>query len=346
MTETPPKKWVFVLGAGASVEVGLPMGSELTAKIQTALDFQLDRTGVSGGDVVLRRALERTAKIYCEWFAASKTIASAMPLAPSIDNFVDVHRDKSDVAHCAKLAICKCILDAEKKSEIYVDPSNIYNTINFSYKPSWHALFFRSLTQYCTSEDLADRLQNIAIVSFNYDRCLEHFLYHAIRTYYKISREQTAEILRNLTVLHPYGKVGDLPFLSNGPTTQYGGEISTDDLIGLSLQIRTFTETTDPNTGDGKAIRETVFNCKRLVFLGFAYHPLNVELLLGKPCSGVSDYSKQIFGTAFGSSESDTTMIAGELFELFKCDRSAVTLRNDLKCSELFSEYSRTLSLS
>jgi hypothetical protein len=346
------KNFVFVLGAGASVDLNLPMGSELTGQIKQALSFKSDSHNISGGDATLRAALSSSSQNHPQWFDASKSIAAAMPLAPSIDNFVDVHRNDPSVAFCAKAAITKCILDAERKSTIYVDQSNIYNTINFqSNAKAWHTLFFRILTTNCVLEDLPERLQSIGIVSFNYDRCFEHFLFHAIRTYYRISANDACEILSHLEVYHPYGKVGALPYIQdtnhfeNPAAIDYGAEPSPKGIVTISKQIRTFTESIDEQASDIIRIRDMVYETRNLVFLGFAFHSINVQLLFPFVRPDPVSYEKRIIATALGSSESDLRIIENDLRARYKCDRGAAELRN-LTCDALFTEYSRTLSLS
>ncbi|WP_288379850.1 hypothetical protein [uncultured Massilia sp.] len=349
MAGSDVKRFVFVLGAGSSVDFGFPMGSELTGLISSALDFrQQDYGHIYGGNDTMRAALSSGVKDCPNWYSASKLISSAMPLAPSIDNFVNVHRHDVGIAYCAKVAIAQCILDAERRSNVFVNPSNAYNTINFARNiKAWHTLFFRIVTMYSTIDDLQDRLREIAVVTFNYDRSFEHFLFYAVKTYYKVSNEVAAKVVNQLEVYHPYGKVGKLPFLESGETIPYGEAVPGRRLLDISQQIRTFTEGSDPSSSDIIKIRSTVLNARALVFLGFAYHPLNMDLLFGtEQQSKLINYERKVFGTAFGSSKSDTQMISWDIGIRYGCDRDAIELRNDLKCDELFNEYSRTLSLN
>jgi hypothetical protein len=348
MGETEAKRQVFVLGAGASVDLKLPMGAELTGQISKALTFKtddFDRT--MGGDQVLLQALQGSRMECPEWYNAAKRISFAMPLAPSIDNFVDGHRNEKDIAYCAKAAITRCILKAERSSTLYVNPGNIYNTINFSDNiKAWHTLFFRTLTMYCTANQLGERLKQIAIVSFNYDRCLEHFLFHAIQAYYSISDQDTSDILRNLEIFHPYGKVGSLPFVGGGRAIRYGEEVSPRDLLDLSKQIRTFTESTVDDASETERMRQVLFETEFLVFLGFAFHPLNVKLLFPNVPPTTKHYKKRVIGTALGSSQSDLQIISDDLAYRYNCDGNNIELRKDLTCDRLFTKYSRTLSLT
>ncbi len=340
------KQFVFVLGAGASVDLKLPMGAELTGHIKDALNYDSDGFNVTGGDLILRRALVSSEQAHPDWYSASRLISSAMPLAPSIDNFVDVHKDDKDVAFCAKAAITRCILKAERNSTIYVDNRNTYNTVDFQKNiGAWHTLFFRILTTNCTLHDLAGRLKNIGIISFNYDRCFEHFLFHAIKTYYRITNGQAAEILDSLDIYHPYGQVGDLTHLSATQTVDFGEELDPSRIVKVSQQIRTFTETVDDDSETIKQIRDLASQCRNLVFLGFAFHPLNVKLLFPTVPSGYPAYDRRIIATAFGSSDSDLNIIKNDLRARYSCPVENADFRSNLKCDKLFMEYSRTLAM-
>lgn len=50
-------KTVLVIGAGASVEVGLPMGSELLRQIVQLTDIRFDHRQKSSGDLAIVEAL-------------------------------------------------------------------------------------------------------------------------------------------------------------------------------------------------------------------------------------------------------------------------------------------------
>lgn len=347
------KSLVLVLGAGASKEVSLPIGDELKHKIANRLNFKFEKFdhSLKNGDRELIQAF---------WLAsrksdgsqgdinpllqASRLIHGAMPMAISIDNFIDSHRNDDRVAFCGKLAITQCILEAETNSKLYVSPSNIYNKLDFNaIEKTWFNAFFQLLTENCQKENLAARLQDIAVISFNYDRCLEHYLYLAFQNYYGISADESARSLASLEIHHPYGKVGALPWMSqsNG-SIAYGATPNHQQLIEISKLLRTFTEGTDPSVSDIDSIRDTVANAERLLFLGFAFHRLNLELLF----SGASSETTRVFATALNISDSNCFRIKDELANKAKHSRDFLYIRNDLTCSQLFIEYSRSLSLS
>jgi len=108
-----------------------------------------------------------------------------MPQAISIDNFIDSHRDDERISQCGKLPVARCILEAESQSTLLVDQSNIYNKLDFGLvENTWFNAFFQFLTENCQKADIPARLQQISIISFNYDRCIEHYLHVALQNYY------------------------------------------------------------------------------------------------------------------------------------------------------------------
>lgn len=343
----------FVLGAGASFEVGMPTGYDLKEKIASRLAFAVDDFGrLAGGDDRLREAVFRLSQgqgaevTSGAYLSAANLISAGMPQAPSIDNFIDSHRSNSQVAEVGKLAIASEILRSERASKLFVSPTNIYNKLKFEgVAKTWLNAFFQLIALNAQEQDLPGRLEKLRVVSFNYDRTLEHFLFHSFRNYYNCSPEKSAEILSHLTVLHPYGQVGELPWQNSGKGVPFGGDMHSSALIQVSTSLRTFTQGTSESDSQIAEIRSAVFDAEILTFLGFAYHELNLELLFGPSTDVPIRHMKQVFGTAMGISESNKKAIAAELASLGRYDSSQITLRSELSAAQLLPEYSRALRI-
>lgn len=329
----------------------MPTGSELKGMISSSLARGIDDfRRMVGGDSAIREALyakgqqSGSAHSVNDYYQAARRICTAMPQAPSIDNFIDSHRSNPAIAEVGKLAIASSILKAERGSTLYVSPDNIYNTVNFQrLQDTWFNAFFQLLCLNAQEEELQGRLSRVRVVTFNYDRTLEHFLYHSIQNYYGTKPERAAEILSHLSVFHPYGKVGSLPWQNSGISMLFGGEIYSSPLVQVAETLRTFTEGTSETDSQLVQIREAVFEAETLVFLGFAFHELNLELLFGSPTTAPVRHSKQVFGTAMGLSESNKDAITAELAIRGRFDRTRITLRRDLSAAQLLPEYSRSL---
>jgi len=346
------KKTLYIIGAGASSEAGLPTGYELKEKIAELLDMRFEFQSRISGDSCIYEALlmyvkqsENQEKDINPYLHAARHIRDAMPQAISIDNFIDTHNDDKKIELCGKLAIVRSILDAERKSNLYIDPSNTYNRLKFhEIEKTWYANFIKLLTENCTKKNIAKRLESITLIVFNYDRCIEHFLYNSLQNYYGIRPDEAVNLVKEIEIYHPYGIVGSLPW-QGGQSVSFGEEIDSLNLLNLANQIKTFTEGTDPKSSEILAIRKNITNTDRVVFLGFAYHKLNMKLL--KPDGPLleSTNPRSCFGTAKGISNSDCEIIKCEINSNYKRSMTACEIRNELDCYHLFQEYWRSLSL-
>jgi hypothetical protein len=274
-------------------------------------------------------------------------ISAAMPQAISIDNFIDCHAKEPLLATCGKVAIAKAILAAEARSSLMIDRSNYYNKLDFKGNElTWFNSFFQLLTENCNLEDLPERLKRIAVVSFNYDRCFEHYLFNAIQNYYSVDSTKCAEMLKNLEIHHPYGMVGSLPWMQSNASIEFGGELhSANQLVSVAEQLRTFTEGTDPKVSNINAIHSSIRSAEKIMFLGFAYHRLNMDLIFSGNPVLKTDKVKRVFGTAFGVSKNDCEVICSEIAAITGCYESRLQVRNDLTCSGLLQAYWRSLSI-
>jgi hypothetical protein len=344
------KKLTLIVGAGASKEFGLPLGSELKQKIASLLDIRFDFNQQKSGDYQIRSALESAVRqpdghrdinphLHAAW-----RIRDAMPQAISIDNFIDNHQGDEKIELCGKLAIVKSILNAEKGSKIFVDPSNNRNGINYaSTDACWLSPFTRLLTENCRADQLEERLKSVSFVIFNYDRCIEHYLYYALQNYYQLSETRVAELLNAVQFYHPYGSVGALPWQRQNNPAAFGGELHPDSLLENARRIKTFTEGTDPDSSEICEIRESVATSNNLLFLGFAFHKLNMQLISPGTADIDEISQKRAFATAFGLSRNDCNAIAAEICSMRGSPKTDI--RNDLTCAAIFAEYTRGISL-
>jgi len=343
---------VFVVGAGASYEAGLPTGHELKENISNLLNAKITRNSKSNIDKTIFDAIalyvrENNRDIQ-KYISVAKHIDKGLLLSKSIDNFIDEHRDNNEeVPLCSKLAITKSILDAERQSKLYIDDSNIYNKLDFSsLTETWYISFFQLLTEKCDKNDLEKRFRSIRFIVFNYDRCIEHFLYHALLyKYYGMSKQEAAYLVNSLKIYHPYGHCGSIPLGQDagvwiGDFVSFGEKISPSNLLRVSKNIKTFTE--GANSKDRNEIQQTLKNADRVVFLGFAFHELNMDLIR-PPISDGEVFSFECFATAFGFSNSDIQIISSQI-------KSLHTMKNrnqfveGISCNQLFSEFSKSLT--
>lgn len=347
------KKTAFIVGAGASYEVGLPVGAGLKKSIAEALNIKFSRgyeqiSGESHLYDVLKVVARQQSVNVNDLIHVCRQISEAMPLAPSIDNYIDVHTHSPLVHLCGKLAIAFQILAEEQRSKLaYPRDAGPAPFDLASVADTWYTRFFQLITENCQLASLEERLQCVTLIVFNYDRCIERYLEVAFQGLYGVDAEEASRLVRTLTIFHPYGSVGKMPSTGD-PGVPYGARRSPQSLLAIAEQIKTFSEGTDPNNSDIMALRSRLLDADRVVFLGFAFHPLNVDLLLpsGQALPNTPGV-RSIFGTCYGMSNSDRETIEGKLMHRFKHQVHAhgMNLRSDLKCSALFQEYSQSLSL-
>ncbi|HLP48134.1 MAG TPA: hypothetical protein VK469_19480 [Candidatus Kapabacteria bacterium] len=345
---------VYVIGAGASKEANLPTGYELKGKIIQALDIRHDFQQQFSGDYIITEALRisvkrtdnRNSSINQYITNAAWLIRDALPLAISIDNFIDAHRDDDKIALCGKLAIVQSILEAEKNSPLYFESSNKDSKIPFlNLEKTWYNRFFQLLTESCEKNDLQERFESVTLIIFNYDRCIEHFIYYALQNYYRVTGHEAAELVKAINIYHPYGDVGSLPWQNREPVSdkklvmEFGKEPEPEQLLELSNNIKTFTEGTDPQSSEISEIRRHLKLADRVVFLGFAFHPMNMQIITPE---NTYNNPVKVFATTLGISDSDKEVISAQIKKSLP-GRNSVSMMNKT-CYEFFGEYWRSLS--
>ena len=343
-------KTVFVLGAGASQEVGLPVGEELKKKIAQKIDIKFDDFGhrQTSGDHKIMDALWEHTKfpdgrrgdpnphLHMSW-----KLSEALPLEISIDNLLDKHRGDKIAETCGKLGIVSSILEAEKASRLHYQPTN-ERKLNFSaLSNTWFAGFVKILTEKVAKTEVGSLFDKVTFLSFNYDRCIEHFLHEALQVSYSLDAATITNLMKNLQILHPYGSVGKLPWQETNQLLNVPFGSDRSNLLAIAKQIKTFNESVHEDQ-EIKKIRDTIQNAEIIVFLGFAFHRQNIELI--SPPGECK--AKRIYATAYGISKSGCDVIQGELESMLKQKKSkaSIEFRNDLKCAGLFDEYWHSLT--
>ncbi|HEV8070204.1 MAG TPA: hypothetical protein VGP76_20840 [Planctomycetaceae bacterium] len=275
MTDKPSKpKTVFVVGAGASLCYGYPLGaglvenlinthfesfSHLVPRVQDAIEF---------GQLLRQSACD------------------------SIDVFLESQPGWLDLG---RLLITEEIVRRE-------NPALVLPSQPSQAKDNWYRYLFNQLLPDGSTFDHVWTL-NTSFVTFNYDRSLEFFLVQALRNRFGKAEEQAFTMIANqLPIAHVYGDLGPLPWEKREgvASREYGKRWETFELQeAASKQIHIFAGGHPQTAGLDKA-RRWLHEAERIYFLGFGYHPANIERLnvpWGTP--GV-----EIFGTGIGVTNS------------------------------------------
>ena len=180
---------VFILGAGASVPFGFPVGCDLRDDIvkklsdtTTTLFVVLRAAGFDDSQITrFREALQKSGQ-------------------PSVDVFLE---QRSEFTPIGKVAIAASLIPYEDEAKLWGGAQNWYEHVWKHLGPS-------------LMDDVAQ--SQLSVITFNYDRSLEHFLYSALRNSFNIGTEDAARYLREvIRVVHVHGKLGELPFARARP---------------------------------------------------------------------------------------------------------------------------------
>jgi len=238
----------LVLGAGASQPYGYPLGQELVNKIvehgrqpTTAALGNLFQLGISQEHFqAFAKALSQSGRQSADAFLESRT------------DFLEVGR----------MAIANELLAFEKPLDMFVRKDWYQYLYNLMCDPHQFESFGRS---------------NMAIVTFNYDRSLEFYLFTALKNSFQKSVGECEQNLKNIPIIHVHGQLGPTPTGAGWP--EYGAEITRDLIRFAADQIKIVHEAKD-TTPEFREAQGRLRDAERICFLGFGYHPINLRRLL------------------------------------------------------------------
>lgn len=346
-------KTVFIVGAGASCEAGLPAGDNLKQRIAELLDIRFSAGSQISGDYAITDALRRAVRTpdgrggnINPYLHKAWSIRDVVPAAAiSIDNYLDAHQGDGETELCGKLGIVQSILDAERESKL--GPRDRERG-DYTFKladlaGSWYVGFLQMATENVPAARAEKAFENVTIITFNYDRCIERFLVQAFAAYYRMSKEDAEQIVARVPLFHPYGQVGALQWQNAGTSVAFGSEDA--DILPIARGIKTFTQGMDDDEALAN-MHSALLEAETVVFLGFAFHPSNMKLLTPHSKTSV----KKVFATTLGLSKADVKVIERDVWQtlgregLVPGTRASMTEMSELKCGDFFRQYFRSLS--
>lgn len=285
-------KTVYVVGAGASTEFGsMPIGKGLAEKIQSRIGYELRRGLSAMPDPSIIGALARRGYT-AEHSRALQRIEDGIVTRDSIDDFVNEWCDQPGLPDVARFCIAYAILDAENNTRlgVPVDDPSVPGRLQ-ELRGTWIDWVVRHTARSIPRRRLPEALVDTHFITFNYDRCIEYYLFLYLRRAIGMQDMEARQALQAITIEHVYGAAGVLPQL--GGWVPFGS-LDSDTLSLAASPIRTYCETID--TERGRRIRSLVDEADRLVFLGCAFHNQNLDVLFG-PGGGTS---AEVFATTHG----------------------------------------------
>ena len=341
---------VFIIGAGASAEAGLPLGSILATKVSNALRFEPEgiRDALGSGNpeiyqTILNYVGPNKAR---EVFKKCREMSFSLAHADSIDACLNDFRTDEDLMYCGKIAIAYEIAKAEKTSTLSVNNDNIYNTINWPASGGhWYSKFFRILKDGIDSDNVENIFDNVEIICFNYDRCIEQYLFYALRDYYRISPQRTIELLRKLTIIHPYGVIDGFQANIHTGHSNFGQDLTG---VGLGERARTIKTIFEAKTDAHRVadIQDSVARSEQLIFLGFGFHKLNMDLLK-KAVGAIA--GRACYATGYKLPSPGLPVIKDRIHSIFGIELSTSRSLNPINlqnftCRQLLDEYDLLLA--
>ena len=288
------KSTTLILGAGASKDFGFPLGHELLVEVCELLT----RGGYKDRLIQLQHQA-RTIEAFRHDLSQSGS--------PSVDAFLE-HR--TEFIDLGKVAIAIAMLPHERES-IFPLPAPLFAPQN----NHWYKYLLNKLQT--NFKDIENN--KLSIVTFNYDRSLEHYLFESLKSRYGKNDEECAEKINKIRIVHVYGQLGLLPWQKDycamqGVTIPYGYEPNLEELQDCARSINIVHEDTE-NMATNSSLQEAsqlINGAERVYFLGFGYYSTNVYRLQIE--AAVKNRNNLMRGTCLGYTKKEVVETTGRLF--------------------------------
>jgi hypothetical protein len=259
------KETVLILGAGASMPYGFPSGQGL---VDLICEVPPD----------IRKVLEEIAK---EIRIVTHFIEDLKRAEPdSIDDFLEHRPEFQEVG---KAAIALTLLPLEREHNLI---AKWRNDRLGKRKPELGGHWYKYLSSLLRSSFEDFGKNKLSIITFNYERSLEHYLLTTLQSFHKKSDEECAEKLNGIKIIHIYGQLGFLSWqIPNGEKIEFGAWGKTDErekriITSYAMRsIKTMSEGFEEKDPDITYARQLMAKAKSIFFLGFGFHPRNLEIL-------------------------------------------------------------------
>lgn len=207
----------------------------------------------------------------------------------SVDAFLE---NRSVFLKVGKSAIASLLLPHEAQRDL------------FNVTKNWYEYFYNKLIGRIFEEFDTN---NISILTFNYERSLEHYLLTALKHSYGKTEKECAAKVQSIPIIHVYGSLGSLPGLGENPL-EYGADTNPENLRQAAEGIKIINER--PTSMEGFEQAQSLLNESEVIcFLGFGYDETNLERLGLLPVSK----PKEIYGSVVGLSKLERTGVESML---------------------------------
>jgi hypothetical protein len=204
---------VFVLGAGASVEFGFPLGQGLTEFV-----IQSTATNVDHRKRLVESGICSQEHIYLFHEALQYSGRN------SVDAFLEHRTEFLDVG---KAAMALALRSYE----------NLDQLLNF--RNNWLRYIYDHMN--CAFDDFGSN--KVAFVTFNYDRSVEQFFYLSLLNSYGKSPDEVLDQLNKIPIIHLHGRLAYLPWQKQMKgISEYSATLSNDHILNGINNIKVIHE--------------------------------------------------------------------------------------------------------
>jgi hypothetical protein len=322
------KKTVFVVGAGASKEFGMPTGDDLRNEIAALISREAAQSNAPTASDFRSVLVQTIGPNWQTLQGPGIELSAALPSFVSIDEALHYFSSNDKIVSIGKLAIAYILLKYERESKIKVN-RNTGKPSPHDCSKTWLAELFSMALSFAKRETVKDAFANVHFINFNYDRVIERYIGAALTDLAGINSDEAEAIATTLNMVRPYGDLGplDIPNRKGIPfgynPHQRGG------LKTIADGIRTYTEQMKDGTVRSQ-IAKLMHDAGLVIFIGFGFHQQNVALLRS------SGRYKPVFATASGIDRDNYDLFSKNLTEFFGdnirlFDKKGFELMSDLR---------------
>lgn len=248
------KPTVLILGAGASMPYDFPSGERLMQEI-------LEGIRPNSGSELFRVLLGFGFKSYDidNFYTGLKHSRKF-----SVDEFLE---HQPEFMKIGKIAITLTLSTYEKRDKLFEQKSD----------KDWYRYLWVKLSD--TNFEDFDKNQ-LSIITFNYDRSIEHFLFTTMTALYRRSEQDCAKMLKKIPIIHVHGRLGALPWQGKNGRS-YHHKINLDQVVNISNQIKIMKEQDDSPREFEEAVK-VLISAELICLLGFGYNTRNLQRLRAK----------------------------------------------------------------
>lgn len=300
---------VLVLGAGASRSYGFPTGAELRDWILYSLLSPENLVAAGAGNptfeiglLLKEHPIDEIRKFRSEFEYSSRD---------SIDFFL---RENKSLRSLGKKLIAVGLIAKEDEAKIFATRD-------------WYQYLLNYMLSGGSGIDTFNA-NKLSIITFNYDRSLEHFFFRSLRNGFETPDAVIDSALSSVPIHHVHGSLGH--YLSNEAKPEgvrpYEVRLNDESIASAAGMIQIFCERWNERVLERP--RLLLQNAARIGFLGFGYEPTNLRKLFVEKGMGLFPNARRLAGTTLGLPPGDKEQLAS----LFDHNQGVEFKSHDVDC--------------